>query len=198
MKSISRTELTKHNILIIIVGLIVSALTSVAQAQRRAVYVTAGLGVEGITVGYSTKNSVTSKYGNDYALLEYNNYSYEIKYNDTGMSFWYRHDDPEQKIFSIGFRPESGAFTGRGIVVGRSTLQDVFNAYGKSEFSTTSAEETWFVEYQGIKFHVEYKSTDKLRQTPEKLLKRKIIEIEIVPAESATASQASAFANQKD
>jgi len=167
----------------------------VAQAQRRAVYVTAGLGVEGITVGYSTKNSVTSKYGNDYALLEHNNYSYELKYNDTGMSFWYRHDDPEQKIFSIGFRPESGAFTGRGIVVGRSTLQDVFNVYGKSELSTTSAEETWFVEYQGIKFHIEYKATDKLRQGPEKLLKRKIIEIEIVAAESATASQAAAVAN---
>lgn len=95
------------------------------------------------------------------------------------MSFWYRNDDLEQRIFNIGLRPGSHAFTARGIVVGRSTLQDVFNAYGRSAFSTTSAEETWFAEYAGIAFHVEYKPTDQNLRFREQLLKRRIIEIDV-------------------
>ena len=168
-----------HNIVAITLSVTLSVFVNLVQTEDRAVYVAAGLGIDGITVGYSTKNSVTSKYGDDYVLIEHNHYSYEIRYRDTGMSFWYRYEDPEQKIFSIALRPESRAFTGRGIVVGRSSLKDVFNAYGKSEFHTTSAEETWFFEYQGIKFHIEYKSSDK-SLVPEKLIKRRVIEIEIV------------------
>ena len=183
-------EFIAHNSFAIILSVTVSVFANLVQAEGRAVYVAAGLGIEGITVGYSTKNSVTSKYGNDYVLIEHNNYSYEISYRD--RSFWYRYEDPEERIFSIALRPESRAFTGRGIVVGRSSLQDVFNAYGKSEFSTTSAEETWFVEYQGIKFHIEYKSSDK-RLAPEKLLKRGVIEIEIVAMEPGADSLETAF-----
>ena len=173
-----------HTVLAIILSVTSSVFANLVQTEGRAIYVAAGLGIEGITVGYSTRNSVTSKYGDDYVLIEHNNYSYEIRYRDTGKSFWYRYHDPEQRIFSIGLRRESRAFTGRGIVVGRSSLQDVFNAYGKSEFSTSSAEETWFVEYQGIKFHIEYKSTDNRLIVPEKLLKRRVIEIEIAAMES--------------
>lgn len=172
-----------HNILAIALSVTLFVFANLVQTEGRAVYVAAGFGIDGITVGYSTKNSVTSKYGDDYSLIEHNHYSYEIRYRDTGMSFWYRYEDPEQKIFSIALRPESRAFTGQGIVVGRSTLQDVFNAYGKSKPHTTSAEESWFFEYQGIQFHVEYKSDDQ-RVTLEQLLKRKVIEIEIVAMES--------------
>jgi hypothetical protein len=178
-------KIISHNILAITVSVTLSVIANLVQTEGRAVYAAAGLGIDGITVGYSTKNSVTSKYGDDYALIEHNHYSYEIRYRDTGMSFWYRYEDPEQRIFVIGLRRESRAFTGRGIVVGHSSLQDVFNAYGKSESYTTSAEETWFFEYQGIKFHIEHKSSDK-SVVPEKLLKRRIIEIEIVAMESGS------------
>jgi hypothetical protein len=172
-----------HNIFGIALSVTLSVFANLVQTADPGVYVAAGFGIDGITVGYSTKNSVTSKYGDDYALIEHNHYSYEIRYRDTGMSFWYRYEDPEQRIFSIGLRPESRAFTGQGIVVGRSSLQDVFNAYGKSESYTTSAEESWFFEYHGIKFHIEHKSSDQ-SVVPEKLLKRKVIEIEIVAMES--------------
>ena len=153
--------------------------STAAQAEPRAVYATAGLGIEGIAVGYSTKKSVFSKFGDDFSLIEHEKYSYEMRYN-TGMSFWYRYDDHEQKIFSIQLRPESHAFTSRGIVVGRSTLQDVFDAYGKSGFFTTSAEESWFFDYPGIQFHVEFKANDwRLNSREKKLLKRKVIAIQI-------------------
>lgn len=163
--------------------LFVLTLPLLVQSQTLSTYVTAGLGVEGIAVGYSTKNSVTAKYGDGYQLIEHNKYSYEIKYEEHGLSFWYRFEDPEQKIFAISVWPKSRGFTGRGIVVGRSTLKDVFDAYGKAEFGTTNAEKTWHVEYPGISFHVEYKPGDKQHWTPEQLLKRKIVEIEIVAIE---------------
>jgi hypothetical protein len=165
--------------------LILFALTVVVliQSSSRPVYVAAGLGIDGIAVGYSTKKTVLAKYGEEDSLIEHDKNSLEMKYDDQGMSFWYRAEDPVQKIFAISLWPESRGFTGQGIVVGRSTLKDVFDAYGKAEFGTTSDEKTWFVEYPGISFHVEYKSSDKQHWTPEELLKRKVIEIEIVAFE---------------
>ena len=153
------------------------------QVRPHALYAAAGIGVEGITVGHSTKSSVATKYGDQYDLVEHNKYSYEMNYGEYGLSFWYRYSDPEQKIFAIAVKPNSHGFTSRGIVVGRSTLKDVLDAYGKTKFSTTTAEETWFAEYSelGIAFHVEYKSSDNDKGwDQQKLLKRKIIEIEIL------------------
>jgi len=170
-------------ILAITIALSVSFL---AQSQTRVVYVAPGLGIDGITVGYSTKNSVTSKYGDDYSLIEHNKYSYEMKYYDQGMSFWYRYGDPEQKIFSISVRGSSRGFTGRGIFVGRSTLQDVVDAYGKVDGFSPFAQETWSVEYSGVVFHVAYKESDNTRWTREQLLKRKIVEIEVIAIEAET------------
>lgn len=156
------------------------------QVRPQTLYAAAGIGVEGITVGHSTKSSVAAKYGDKYDLVEHNKYSYEMNYEEYGLSFWYRYSDPEQKIFAIAVKPNSRGFTSRGIVVGRSTLKDVLDAYGKTEFGTTTAEETWFAEYSelGIAFHVEYKSSDTGKDFKQvKLLKRKIIEIEILQIE---------------
>jgi hypothetical protein len=83
-----------HNIFGIALSVTLFVFANLVQTEGRAVYVAAGFGIDGITVGYSTKNSVTSKYGDDYALIEHNHYSYEIRYRDTGMSFWYRYEDP--------------------------------------------------------------------------------------------------------
>ena len=163
--------------------LLVVTVTLLVQAQTQPIYVTAGIGVDGIAVGYSTKNSVTAKYGEQFQLVEHNKHSYEMKYEAQGISFWYRFEDPQQKIFAISVWPKSRGFTAADIVVGRSTLKDVFDAYGKAEFSTTDNNKTWFVEYPGISFHVEYKPDDKNRRTPEQLMKRKIVEIEIVAME---------------
>lgn len=163
--------------------LFILSVTLLVQPQTPPVYVTAGIGVDGVAVGYSTKNTVTARYGDQYQLVEHKQYSYEMKYEELGMSFWYRFADPQQKIFAISAWPKSRAFTAGGIVVGRSTLKDVFDAYGKAEFGMTPAEDKWHVEYPGIGFFVEYKARDKERWTPEDLLKRKIIEIEIVAME---------------
>ena len=163
--------------------LFVLSITLLVQSPTSPVYVTAGIGVDGVAVGYSTKNTVTARYGEQYELVEHKQYSYEMKYEDLGLSFWYRFEDTQQKIFAISAWPKSRAFTAGGIVVGRSTLKDVFDAYGKAEIGTTTNEDKWHVEYPGIGFFVEYKPRDKHKGTPEDLIKRKIVEIEIVAAE---------------
>jgi hypothetical protein len=68
-------KIISHNILAITVSVTLSVIANLVQTEGRAVYAAAGLGIDGITVGYSTKNSVTSKYGDDYALIEHNHYS---------------------------------------------------------------------------------------------------------------------------
>ena len=161
-----------------------SKASAVAPFQSSPVYLAEGLGVDGITVGYSTASDVVAKFGKDFRLTEHRKYSYEMAYDDAGLSFWYRYDDTEKKIFTIAARPSSRAFTARGIVVGKSTLQDVFNAYGESEFHSSSAEDTWSCAYPGVEFYVAYDPKERASWTPKKLLKKKIIEIDIVAVEA--------------
>ena len=154
-------------------------------APSDSVYVSPGIGIEGVAVGYSTMDSVVARYGKDFGLLEHNKYSYEMSYEQLGLSFWYRYDDPEKKIFSIALKPASHAFTSRGVIVGKSRLRDVLTAYGKSGFSTTAADETWFFAYAGVEFHVEYdRQKDRAGWKPEKILSRKVIKIVIAAEES--------------
>jgi hypothetical protein len=61
-----------------------------------------------------------------------------------------------------------------------SCPQLIDNIGGAKPFTTT-VEETWFFEYQGIEFHIEY--DPKLKgngdEIPEEILKKKIISIEV-------------------
>lgn len=152
--------------------------------ESRSVYLAAGVGIEGIAVGYSTKDSVTAKYGNDFELITHEVYSYEMRYADRGLSFWYRYSDPAQKIFCIGVRPPCHGFTSRGIVVGSSKLEDVFKAYGETTLSTSSAREHWSADYPGIHFLIDHKESDSFKDDNKKYLNRKIVEIDIVQIES--------------
>ena len=155
-----------------------------ALVETRSVYLAPGIGIEGIAVGYSTRSSVIAKYGDDFSLFTHGVYSYEMRYWDHGLSFWYRYSDPAQKIFTISVERPCHCFTSRGIVVGRSTLKDVFKAYGETELSTSTALDFWWAEYPGIAFLIEQKPKDDVIKDREKMMKRKVVEIEILQFES--------------
>ena len=106
--------------------------------SRQSEDITDGFGVNGIIVGRSTMSDVVSRYGEDFELVEHNKYSYEAKYMGMGLSFFYCYTDEEKKIFSIKIKPPFHGITSRGIIVGESTLQDVFDLYGKVEPYTTT------------------------------------------------------------
>ncbi len=145
--------------------------------SAQSVLINEGVGVEDIVVGKSTMSDVIAAYGDDFGLIEHNKYSYEIMYEERGLSFYYRYDDSDKRIFAIVIKPPCHGFTNRGIVVCHSTLRDVFNAYGKAKAQTTTAEETWSYEYEGVIFHTKF---DSFGETEKAKLKKKIVGIEVV------------------
>lgn len=156
-------------------------------AKAQATYAEEGVGIVGVTVGKSTLPDVTAVYGEDYELIAHDKYSYEARYSN-GLAFWFCQADTAKKIFALMVSPPYFGITGKGIVVGESTIADVFRLYGETGRLTTEAYETWFFSYKGIQFHAKFdplEDDDELSLEGDDLklfLKRKIIRIEIEPA----------------
>jgi len=107
-----------------------------------------GIGVKGIIVGNSTKDDVIKKFGKNYKMITYESYSKQLQYKEIGLSFFYCRSDNAQKIFSIEMRKPFDVTTGKGIVLGKSTVADVIRQYGESE---TEESISW-LEYTGVDF----------------------------------------------
>ena len=116
-----------------------------------------GLGVGRIYVGLSTAEDVAALYGKSFETVEHGVYSYEMRYASLGLSFWYCREDTRKRIFDINAAAPFKGFTARGISLGKSTLRDVFKAYGEAEPTTSSRHESWSFAYPGIEFNVSYK-----------------------------------------
>ncbi|MHA1585508.1 MAG: hypothetical protein ACTSWL_09645, partial [Promethearchaeota archaeon] len=61
-------------------------------------------------------------------------------------------NDPE--IFEIAFVMPFKGKTEEGIMIGRSTMDEVFRIFGKEAWLTAEEEPYWWVEYSGISFYV--------------------------------------------
>lgn len=122
-------------------------------AQSLEGYVVEGESFDGILIGKSTADDVIATYGADYKLINHNNYSYEMIYKNLGLAFYYCQADPNKEIFVVGIEPPFRATTKSGIILGESTIADLFQIYG-----TTSATSSGF-EYDGIYFDVEEKTS---------------------------------------
>lgn len=137
-----------------------------------------GVGIGNIILHKSTADEVIVEYGGEYNLVEHNNYSYEMKYESKGLSFYYMYDDLNKKIFSIHIKFPFKGVANKGIVLGKSTMQEVVNVYGPPNWSTTDESQTWWSEYSGIEFHVEVeKSLPRFPLNEEVHLKKTVIEI---------------------
>ena len=106
-----------------------------------------GKGINGVTIGQTTAAEVTKKFGKDHQLIAYPNYSSQIKYEKLGISFYYCLADQKQKIFSIEFRKPYAVKTSKGIILGKSKVNDVFRIYGVNK----EAAPLWLT-YQGVDF----------------------------------------------
>jgi hypothetical protein len=157
---------------------------SSAEGTPQAVGVIEGVGIDGIRIYQSTKDDVAAVYGKGFELVGHNKYSYEMIYGKTGLSFYFCYNDPEEKIFEVQIAPPHKAMTTKGIVVGESTLQDVFALYGKVDLSPTAESGIKAAEYDGVQFFVEV--GEDLEDTEDKskvenYLSRKISWMSIVP-----------------
>lgn len=123
-------------------------------AQMLEGYVVEGESLDSIQIGKSTADDVIANYGTDYKLINHRNYSYEMIYKSLGLSFYYCLRDPNKEIFVVEIEAPFRATTKSGIVLGESTVADVFQIYG-----TRSAASSDF-DYDGILFSTEESTAD--------------------------------------
>lgn len=112
--------------------LLLAGLSLTAEAQRRSSYkiAKAGVGIDGIRVGISTRADVIRKYGRKFRTKKYGRYSAQMIYRN-GVSFYYCQKDRRQQIFDIELRSPAKVKTAKGIVLGKSTVRDLKRKYGK-------------------------------------------------------------------
>lgn len=103
-----------------------------------------GKGMSGITVGKSTMDDVIKKFGKEYKWIENKKYSYQMSYYKLGLSFYICQSDKRKQIFVIETKAPYKAKTSKGIILGKSTLEDVHKKYGKLKSGT---------EYRGVSFY---------------------------------------------
>ena len=116
-----------------------------------------GLGLRGVYLWRSTADDVAAAYGREFETIEHAPHSVEMRYAARDLSFFYCLADPRKRIFAIECGADFRGFTARGITLGRSTLRDVFKAYGETRPTTTSANEHWTFSYPGVEFSIPYK-----------------------------------------
>ena len=164
-------------VLLIVVVSFQSHGTAVSQTQAEFGPIKDGIGIGHILIGVSNAADVEARYGKKYKLSNMNDYSYRMDYADLGLAFYYCYKDEAKRIF-LG-EVHQGV-TSKGIVIGKSTLKDVFRLYGEK----SSGGQSYIYEYKGIQFYVEHETTtpagDKI---PE--LDKKIVEVDIVPADKS-------------
>ena len=110
---------------------------------EKATVVKEGVGFGGLVVGRSTRADVVKKYGKDYKWIAHKKYSYQMAYPKLGLSFYICQSDKREQIFDIEIRAPFEARTSKGIILGKSTLDDIYKLYGKSKDG---------LEYRGVNF----------------------------------------------
>lgn len=139
--------------------------------------ITDGIGIGNIAVGKSTARSVIECYGDGFTLIDHNQYSLEMAFPRSGLSFYYKYGDPRQVIFSIHIEAPFRGQTTKGVVLGEHTMRDVVRLYGPPIWLTSESSKTWHCEYDGIEFHSERESNVPLNA--DKQILKPIIQIGI-------------------
>lgn len=150
---------------------------TVSQTQSQVDRIKDGIGLGEILIGVSSTADVEARYGTKYKLLNRNDYSYRMDYADLGLAFYYCLKDEKKRIFLVELHQ---GVSSKGIIVGQSTLRDVFRIYGKS-----SGEQTDIHEYEGIQFYMEHDPTAGARDSAARLDK-KVVEIDIVAPDKSS------------
>jgi hypothetical protein len=103
-----------------------------------------GIGIEGIVVGKSTMADVEKKFGKGYKWRVHKKYSYSMSYPEIGLTFYMCQTDKRREIFDIEIRQPYRAKTSKGIILGKSTVEDIYKIYGRSKDG---------LEYRGVNFY---------------------------------------------
>jgi len=126
--------------------LLIAGFSLTAEAQKKKVtykIAKAGVGIDGLRVGRSTRADVIKKYGRNFTTKKHGSYSAQMRYRN-GMSFYYCQKDDRQVVFDIELRSPARVKTAKGIVLNRSRLSQVYKKYGKPKEG---------LQFRGIEFY---------------------------------------------
>jgi hypothetical protein len=152
-------------------------LNPVAQSTSKEwVVITPGVGIGGVLINKSTEGDVSAIFGDKYALITHNKYSCEMKFDALGLSFFYCLKDEQKRIFLI--EAHQGV-TDKGIVIGRSTANDVDKIYGEQNVNGKCDSDSCIYEISGMQLYIEadmaeLKTRNAIRPEP------KVVEIDVV------------------
>jgi hypothetical protein len=137
---------------------------------------TDGTTLSGITVGKSTLEDVLKKHGNNY-VKNYNSFSTHIIYKTLGLTFYYKTNDRYKIIFNIEAKYPYKLKTLNGIILNKSRMLDVKKVYGKLNWETTTDDDYWRSDHNGIIFYVLRDKTFPQFPLNEKLHINKVIKV---------------------
>ena len=128
---------------LVLIILLLAGLPMNLPAQTGYKIARAGVGIDGIRVGKSTRSDVIRKYGRRFKTLKHGRYSFQMKYKN-GMSFYFCQRDKRQQIFDIELRAPAKVKTAKGIILSKSTVAQVRKKYGKPKTG---------LRFRGIEFY---------------------------------------------
>jgi hypothetical protein len=112
-----------------------------------------GGGPRGLKVG-AHRADLEARFGTPDEVVRHESYSVELRWR-FGVTAYFCTSDETERIFHYVIRPPFRARTEKGIVLGTSTMKDVFGAYGEGRWTASEGSPEWHVEYEGIGFSVE-------------------------------------------
>lgn len=105
---------------------------------------TAGKGIDGVVIGKSTMDDVIKKFGTEYRWVVNKKYSFQMNYYRLGIAFYMCQADKKKEIFVIEMKAPFKVKTQRGVILGKSTVEEIEKKYGKLKSG---------LEYRGISFY---------------------------------------------
>lgn len=91
-------------------------------------------------------------FGNNYETIHHNSYSTEYLFSKKGISLYTKFQDKTKKIFSIMISPVCDAKTLKDISAGKNTFEEMVDAYGEPEMTSTTEAKFWNAGYSGVYF----------------------------------------------
>lgn len=115
-----------------------------AKSQENYNIIKEGKGMSGITIGRSSMDDVIKKFGKEYKWIVNKKYSYQMNYYRLGLAFYICQSDKKKQVFVMEIKAPYKAKTSKGIILGKSTVEDIKRVYGKSLSG---------LEYRGVSFY---------------------------------------------
>jgi hypothetical protein len=120
-----------------------------------------GKGVDDYEIGELSPSQIKYEVNGNYKLINHQNYSTEINYEEEGISFYYLRRLPIE-ILSISFNKNFKGKTSRGFDIKKFDVTDMIKIYGKPRWNQFKNSKLVYAHYDKIGIYFEIKGLENL------------------------------------